>query len=275
VRLRMAFDETRTVDDVPVGMFFASGPWRVNDVVSDRVNIMRARPGNKDDSGTGRGSFNSHWEMAFARSARVELTNGTDKPMTLHFNIDYVTGMTWEAPPCLFHARHGLAHYTEAAGSEKTLDASRNYVLANISGQEGFYAGTVLCVESHPSRDGKWYEGDESFTIDGAPWGSALHGTGTEDYFGMAWGIHRSYQAFDHGVAHYERNLTEDDRFYDGRFVLYRWHVTDPIIFRASLHASIEAGHANDCVQHYESVAFWYGRDAEPRNDGSNPDPTI
>ena len=100
-----------------------------------------------------------------------------------------------------------------------------------------------------------------SFTtvqIDDEPWPPGLHGTGAEDYFGMAWGVHRPYQAFDHGVSHYERNLTDHDRFYDGRFVLYRWHLTDPIPFERSLHASIEAGYGNECAQHYESAAFWY-----------------
>lgn len=76
----------------------------------------------------------------------------------------------------------------------------------------------------------------------------------------MAFGFHRPYQAFDHGVTHYERNLTDHDRFYDGRFTVYRWHLTDPIVFHSALHASIEAGHGNDCRQYYESTAFWYGR---------------
>ena len=61
-------------------------------------------------------------------------------------------------------------------------------------------------------------------------------------------------------MTHYERDITDHDRFYDGRFCIYRWHLTDPIVFHHSLHASIEAGHANDCQQLYESVAFWYGK---------------
>ena len=87
------------------------------------------------------------------------------------------------------------------------------------------------------------------FFVDGESWPPSLHGTGTEHYFGMAWGIHRKYQSWDHGVTHYERNITDHDSYYDGRFVLYRWHLADPIPFRRSLHASIERGHANDCQQ--------------------------
>jgi hypothetical protein len=150
------------------------------------------------------------------------------------------------------------------AGEARNLSTQFNYSLAAIDGFAGNYVGTVLAVESHPDRCGKWYEGDDMFVVDGEAWPPSLHGTGTEDYFGMAWGIHRRYQGWDHGVTHYERNITDHDRFYDGRFVLYRWHLADPIPIRKSLHASIEAGHANDCEQVYESVAFWYGKRIEP-----------
>jgi hypothetical protein len=129
-----------------------------------------------------------------------------------------------------------------------------------VNGYQGKYVGTILCVESHPDRKGKWYEGDDMFVIDDEPWPPRLHGTGTEDYFGMAWGFHRPYQAFDHGLSHFEKNITDHDRFFDGRYVTYRFHINDPILFYKSIHASIEAGHANECEQHYESVAIWYGK---------------
>ena len=76
----------------------------------------------------------------------------------------------------------------------------------------------------------------------------------------MAWGVHRKYQSWDHGVSHYDRNITDHDHFYDGRFTLFRWHLADPIPFRRSLYASVEAGHANDSEQRYESSAIWYER---------------
>ncbi len=259
VCIRCVFDGKTTVNDVPIGMFFATGPWRVNDVVSRKINVMRARPGNKEDMGIGRGSFNAYWEMPFSENAQIEVLNGTEGRMTVYFNIDYFTGSPWKTQPFLFHAVHH-AGITTPAADDATTSSANNFTLADISKGEGFYVGTALCIESLPDREGKWYEGDESFIIDGQPWNSGIHGTGTEDYFGMAWGLHRPYQAFDHGVTHYERNLTAEDRFYDGRFVLYRWHVTDPVVFHTSLHASIEAGHGNDCRQRYESVAFWYAR---------------
>ena len=261
-RLRFTFDDQVTVDDVPVGMFFATGPWRMNDLVSPVANVMRARASNKDNPGVGRGSFNLHWPMPFAHSAKVEIVNQAKIGLKIHVHINYELGPVGD-DPLLFHATYNRQHYTERSrkGGPKT-GWKYNYPLAKIKNYQGRYVGTILAVESHPDRKGKWYEGDEMFYVDGEKTPS-IHGTGTEDYFGMAWGVHRLYQAHDHGVTHYERNITDHDRFYDGRFVLYRWHLTDPIVFRKSLHASIEAGHLNDCRQHYESVAIWYGRPIE------------
>jgi len=197
--------------------------------------------------------------MPFAESVKVEVLNGNKTQMLLHFYVDYQLHPTGERP-LLFHATYNKEVFTtprkhDAPNDPKTED----FVFANIEGKEGRYVGTVLCVESHPSREGKWYEGDDRFIIDGQPQ-PALHGTGTEDYFGMAWGVHRPYQGHDHGVTHYERNITKKDRMFDGRFVVYRWHLTDPIDFHKSLFASMEAGFANECKQHFESTAFWYGR---------------
>ncbi|MBN1909913.1 MAG: DUF2961 domain-containing protein [Pirellulales bacterium] len=267
IKMRFTFDNQVTVDDVPVGMLTATGPWRVNDLTSPVLNTMRARQSNRDHEGVGRGSFNILWPMPFAKSAKVELLNSTKDPIKLHFHVDY---QLHDVPdrPLLFHAHYNRRHFTKPLAKGQPNDPkTANHLLADIRASEGRYVGTVLAVESHPDRKGKWYEGDETFLVDGRP-EATLHGTGTEDYFGMAWGVHRLYQGYDHGVTHYQRNLTDHDRFFDGRFVLYRWHLADPIPFRASLHASLEAGHANECQQHYESTAFWYGRAVKPDATG-------
>ena len=273
----MEFDGETTVREVPIGMLLGTGPWAVNDLCSPPASVMRSRAGNMDQDGVGFGSFNLLWRMPFARECAIHIHNRSSRELMLFFHVDYLTECPVSIPPLLFHATHNRCERTIAQkggavasstsdlhdSDAKNLSREHNYVWADIDGYDGNYCGTVMAVESHPDRCGKWYEGDDMFFIDGASWPPALHGTGTEDYFGMAWGLHRPYQGWDHGVTHYERNLTDHDRFYDGRFVLYRWHLADPIPFRRSLHASIEAGHANDCAQYYESVSFWYGRRIE------------
>jgi hypothetical protein len=279
VRLKMTFDNETTVDNVPLGMFTGTGPWRVNDLVTPVLNVMRSRKLNQDKAGTGAGSFNIHFPMPFTRNCKIEVENNTSGNIDFFYYIDY-TELPFKDKPLLFHASYYVQSPTVASGGSgalkttedpeltdpskiwnkvKNQSTSGNYELLKVNGYKGKYVGTILCVESHPDRKGKWYEGDDMFVIDDEPWPPRLHGTGTEDYFGMAWGFHRLYQAFDHGLSHFEKNITDHDRFFDGRYVVYRFHINDPILFEKSIHASIEAGHANECEQHYESVAIWYG----------------
>jgi hypothetical protein len=256
-KLRFRFDGRTTVDDVPIGMLTTTGPWRVNDVVTPVANVMRSRCGNKDNSGVGRGSFNLLWPMPFEKAAVVEVVNDSKSPIGFFYYIDYQLQPVER--PLWFHAVHRCEHFTKPAkqSGEKQVVGADDYLFADIKNTEGRYVGTVMAVESHPDRAGKWYEGDDRFIIDGK---TLLHGTGSEDYFGMAWGFHRLYAGYDHGVTYCDRELAKKGRFYDGRFVTYRWHLADPIEFKKSLRASIEAGHGNECAQHYESVAIWYGR---------------
>jgi D-arabinan exo alpha-(1,3)/(1,5)-arabinofuranosidase (non-reducing end) len=277
IKIRLTFDGLVTADDIPFGMLLATGPWRVNDLVSPPMTVMRCRQENEDNPDPGRGSFNINWPMPFAKSAKVELFNDSEHRLMHHYYIEYCEELDVGADPLLFHATHRVEKFTKRTvvganvsdldmGIEPTDDEPKNpsnklnYKFADIQNYTGRYVGTVLTLESHPDRHGKWYEGDDMFFIDGEEWPPSLHGTGSEDYFGMAWGVNRPFQSFNHGVTHWERNITDHDNYYDGRFTLYRWHLTDPIGFHKSLHASIESGHANDCEQYYESVAFWYGR---------------
>ena len=257
--VRMTFDNEVTVDNVPVGMLTGTGPWRVNDISSPLINIMRSKRLNNVQSGVGAGSFNINFPMPFTSNAKIEMINNTAADLILYFHVEFLE-IKHDKVPLLFHADYNIQSPTIPAHTNKTLDTKSNYRLLKKDNYQGRYAGTILCVESHPDREGKWYEGDDMFIIDNEPWPPRLHGTGTEDYFGMAWGLHRPYQGFDHGVSHFEKNITDHDRFYDGRYVIYRFHINDPIVFNRNIDVSIEAGNLNDCAQHYESVVFWYGR---------------
>ncbi len=52
------FDGEVTVAEIPIGIFTGTGPWAVNDLVSQPVSIMRSRRLKKDQQGVGFGSVN-------------------------------------------------------------------------------------------------------------------------------------------------------------------------------------------------------------------------
>ena len=125
---------------------------------------------------------------------------------------------------------------------------------------KGNYVGTVYSVMQVVTG---WFgEGDDRFFIDGEKRPS-IQGTGTEDYFGDAWGFREFAGAFN-GVPLYEGPLAGD------RVSAYRWHIADPIHFKKSLTFSIEhrgsviddngvqKSSSNERADRISSVAFWY-----------------
>ncbi|MEO0248016.1 MAG: DUF2961 domain-containing protein, partial [candidate division WOR-3 bacterium] len=99
-----------------------------------------------------------------------------------------------------------------------------------------------------------WGEGDDMIFIDGEKWPPSLHGTGSEDYFCHAWGMHdRAYPYA--GASIYEHDPAFPDRH---QCSSYRFHIEDPVIFHQSIRVTIEHGHANLQENDYSSVAYWY-----------------
>jgi hypothetical protein len=90
------------------------------------------------------------------------------------------------------------------------------------------------------------------FFIDGERWPPALHGTGTEDYFGTAWCPREEFHGPYHGV------ILAGGPNWSGRVSLYRYHIEDPVRFSRSIRVTIEHGHANRRSDDYTSTAYWY-----------------
>lgn len=92
----------------------------------------------------------------------------------------------------------------------------------------------------------------------GRAWPPAIHGTGTDDCFGGAWGFRKRYTTPHYGVSY--REIPEGYGRYSppGTYTVYRFHPLDPIPFQTSMRATIEHGHANDAGNRCRSVAYWY-----------------
>lgn len=238
--LRMYWDgEEHPSVECPVGDFFAIGHGVDQPFISLPVRV----------SSEGR-ARNCYWPMPFRKSARITVTNESDKRChAFYYYIDWQKHAALSGDTAYFHAMYRQEH---------PCVMGRNYLLADIIGR-GHYVGTVQSVY-HVS--GGWYgEGDDFFFVDGAA-EPQLRGTGTEDYFCDAWGFRQQDGPF-YGTPLWEGYGTGD------RSTAYRWHIPDPVTFTKSLRAEIEHkgsqtfpdGKVDGFIERDDlmsSVAFWY-----------------
>ncbi|MBN1346622.1 MAG: DUF2961 domain-containing protein [Phycisphaerae bacterium] len=239
--LRIYYDDSEVpAVETPLGDFFAMGNGLRAPVNSMPVSV----------SSEGR-SMNCWWPMPFRKRARVTMTNDSARERigSLYYFVD------WRSVPSLpddvgyFHARYRQEH---PCGKD-------DYLIADLQGR-GHYVGTVLSVRN--MYHGWFGEGDDRFFIDGEEEPS-LRGTGTEDYFGDAWGFRVFCRPY-HGVSIWEGYMAGD------RGTAYRWHLVDPVVFTKSLKVTIE--HKGSIYNQLaislggfvpredwtSSVAFWY-----------------
>ncbi len=224
----------------PLGDFFGVGFGARVDFASLPVTV----------SSHGR-AFNCVWPMPFRRRARITLTNDATRygKTSVYYQID------WErVDPLPDSVGYFHAWYRQAAPA-----TPGDYVVLETQGR-GKYVGTVYSVLQN--EIGWFGEGDDRFWIDGEST-PRLRGTGTEDYFGDAWGFRRFSYPFN-GVPLWEGYFAGD------RVSAYRWHLLDPVLFEKSLKVSFEHKGSvyTDAGQHLgqfieradwiSSVAFWY-----------------
>ncbi len=228
--------------EAPVGDFFANSFGKRSEVISLPVIVEDAD------------SYNCFWHMPFRKSARVEIVNQSEKPISLlYYNIDWVKkGKLAKETPYFY------AQYRQEYPAEKGKD----YVILDTQGK-GHYVGTVLSVRT---RSPSWFgEGDEKIYIDGEEKAS-IWGTGTEDYFLSAWGLKTTSTPY-FGVPYFDQW-----GIVGGHTSAYRWHVTDPLVFNKGIKVTFEhfgwmspdenpqfKTHSwNEREDDYSSVAFWY-----------------
>ncbi|MBM4039399.1 MAG: DUF2961 domain-containing protein, partial [Planctomycetes bacterium] len=180
------------------------------------------------------------WPMPFRKKARIVVTNEGTRPAKLEtsFGID---GQELKPNTIYFHAKW------RREDPCKTFD----YPILECEGK-GRFVGCMLNVDN-PDQ-GWWGEGDEKVYVDGEKFPSTF-GTGSEDYFGDAWGFRLFVRPF-HGCT-----LGQGPGF-SNKWSVYRWHISDDIPFEKSFRITIE-NYGKD--KDYSSVAYWY--QAEPHKD--------
>ncbi len=253
----------------PLGDFFGVGHATVNHFWSLPMNITFGdRRGPK---GPFSGAMNFYFPMPFKKGAKIQIINEAEQPIeNLFFYLDYEL-QDFDHPENIgyFHACWRRENPCEAVPTKQpyenpapwdlggvNLTGEDNYVILDATGA-GHYVGCVLNIDNFNASNQEYTwpgEGDDMIFIDGEQWPPSLHGTGTEDYFGMAWGFPRG----EHNTPYHGVSLGSDVQEHFGKWSLYRFHIEDPVYFSQSIKVTIEHGHANDQANDYSSVAYWY-----------------
>jgi len=203
------------------------------------------------------GLLSARWIMPYAKSGHLAIKNLADHDVAV--KISAPTGKwTWDDRSMLFHANwHGQLEIPTQPRSDW------NYI--EIQGQ-GRYVGDSLTVFS-PSK--AWYgEGDERIYLDGAALPAHI-GTGTEDYYGYAWGMADFFNSPFISVPQRDIPNHDDWKAYT---TTSRVRPLDSIPFRTALKHDMEIWHWANCKVDYAVGTFWYARPGAKHN--REPQPT-
>ena len=237
--LRFYWDDEETPSvEVPLGDFFCNGHGMRYNVNSLPICVNPS------------GGFNSYWPMPFKKSAKVTVENQRWEPIGgFFYQITYALTQIPENTG-YFHAQWRR--------SMTRRDCPEHVILDGVRGQ-GHYVGTFLAWTQ--LSDGWWGEGEIKFYIDGDTEHPTICGTGTEDYFGGAWGFGDTFSTPFLGYPLWQRDPTRVPKH-----GLYRWHIMDPIRFQSDLKVTIQAlgwwpnGKFQPLTDDIASVGYWYQR---------------
>lgn len=256
ISLRIYYDNQPEPSVVcPIGDFFANG--------LDGLALINSMP----IAVNPKGGMNSYWPMPFRKRIRIEITN--DGPKTISEFFYQITYALQDLPEnaAYFHASWRRSMTTRQNPEHTILDGAQG---------RGHYAGTYL-VWNQLSNDW-WGEGEVKFFIDGDPADApTICGTGTEDYFGGAWGFVMDHprdltpQPYSTAFLGYPQAVYAPSPRSDQKLrpripahTLYRWHIPDPVHFQQDLRVTVQAlgwwptGKFQPLTDDIASVAYWY-----------------
>lgn len=228
VILRIWWDDEETPSvEVPLGDFFCCG------------HVLRAKINSIPIAVNPSGGFNSYWPMPFKKRARIEVENQwNDTIGGFFYQVNYELDEVPDDVAC-FHAQWRK--------SVTDIDNPDYIILDGIKGK-GQFVGTYLAWTQ--LSNGWWGEGEAKFFIDGDTEFPTVCTTGTEDYFGGAWGFCDTYSTAFLGYPLWVKNEGEVPKH-----GLYRWHIMDPIRFESDFKATIQA------------LGWWPGAKFQPLQD--------
>lgn len=237
--------------EAPISAFFGCGYDENFETIDGNYSVLNSA---MILVAPGRG-YNSYFEMPFRKHCKITLENRCDREETLYYMISGWHGEISENAG-YFHAVYRQEHPVVKGRSYTVLDG--------VSGK-GTFVGVTLSSGMNGNNT-CWVEGEAKMYIDGDIY-PTLNYTGTEDYFcgSYAFGndiIIRRYQAYSGlYVGMYAMFGNDRDAQYNGqqRFLLYRWHIKDPVYFDKSFRMTMDnLGWTGPRYDDYTTVAYYY-----------------
>ncbi|MEW6200931.1 MAG: glycoside hydrolase family 172 protein [bacterium] len=213
----------------PLGDFFGTAPG---------FNKYKSLPLGMTDE-----FFYSYWYMPFASEALIELENDGKTDAAVEFEIAHAPLSRPIDELGRFHAKWHGDVFLPKEKERRAID----WTLLTTEGR-GRFVGVMLHVMN--PEGGWWGEGDEKFFVDGEKFPSVF-GTGSEDYFGYAWGDPRLFKRAYH-------NQTHNTKINQGHVSVNRWHIVDNVPFQVSFEGAIEKYFSNYRPTDYFATVYWY-----------------
>lgn len=192
------------------------------------------------------GSFYCYWPMPFWKSARVELLNRSDAPVTVDFDLQ-ITPASVRSYPRAACGYFRASPYFPPTPATPTCDTP----LAVLSGR----GHVVSAIISGWSVDNKYVscEGDVRVYIDDIAT-PQVQSDGSESYACYGWGFVAPGQ--QNPVSGYDGLGHPTYAFSESRLCLGDWYP-----FQTGLRFGIEAGDRNDCDMSHSGLLLYYGQD--------------
>jgi hypothetical protein len=184
----------------------------------------------------------SHWRMPFQREAEIRFENRSKHAVSFRCAAA-ADQYAWDDRSMHFHAK-----WRNRRGIPTEPKSDMNFM--EVTGT-GVFVGAAQYI-ANPNRIW-WGEGDEKIYVDGESFPSHF-GTGTEDYFGYAWG---SPELFAH--AYHNQPRCDGPANY-GHTAVNRWHIIDDIPFTEQFKFDMELWHWRNCRVDVGSICYWYAR---------------
>jgi hypothetical protein len=188
------------------------------------------------------GWWYANWYMPFGRRAEIIIKNEGPEDRRLELEIASTPLDGGVSRFARFHAKWHRDVFLNT-GPERSID----WPLLKTSGT-GRFVGVELHIWNPVG--GWWGEGDEKYFVDDEKFPSTF-GTGSEDYFGYAWGNPALFQNSFHDQTH-------NDGGNRGHISVNRWLIADEVPFQKSFEGDIEKYFSNARPTLYDCMAYWY-----------------